>query len=97
MKQREVVFSPEAESDLTNLLDFIAARSIDRTALTYILRIERFLPAPTLRWGGAGDREFKSEGICTTAFVVANPSRLAKKRASQCEGHIFSLLDAGIF
>jgi toxin ParE1/3/4 len=42
MKQREVVFSPEAETDLTNLFDFIAVRSSDQTALNYILRIEEF-------------------------------------------------------
>jgi toxin ParE1/3/4 len=42
MKEREVVFSPEAETDLTNLFDFIATRSNDQTALNYILRIEDF-------------------------------------------------------
>jgi toxin ParE1/3/4 len=42
MKQREVVFTPEAEADLNNLFDFITARSDVQTALNYVSRIEEF-------------------------------------------------------
>jgi toxin ParE1/3/4 len=42
VKRRDVVFSPEAEADLTDLFDFIAQRSHVETALNYISRIEDF-------------------------------------------------------
>jgi toxin ParE1/3/4 len=42
MKQREVFYSPEVETDLSNLFDYIAARSNDQTALNFISRIEEF-------------------------------------------------------
>ncbi len=42
MKQRDVVFSPEAESDLIDLFDFIAMRADIQTAQNYVSRIETF-------------------------------------------------------
>lgn len=42
MKQRDVVFSPEAQDDLNQLFEFIVPRSDVETALNYITRIEEF-------------------------------------------------------
>jgi toxin ParE1/3/4 len=37
--RRKVVFGPEAEADLLDIYDFIAARSGSKTALSYVDRI----------------------------------------------------------
>ncbi len=42
MKQRSVVFTPEAEDDLQQIYDWIAERGGPRTALAYIERIEDY-------------------------------------------------------
>lgn len=42
MKERTVVFSPEARDDLIALYDWIATASYPVTALSYIERIEAF-------------------------------------------------------
>ena len=42
MKQRDVVFSPEAEDDLIRLFDFVRSRSDLKTARNYMSRIEIF-------------------------------------------------------
>ncbi len=42
MKQREVVFSPEAIDDLSRLYDWIASDAGSTVALRYIERIETF-------------------------------------------------------
>jgi toxin ParE1/3/4 len=42
MKQRQVVYSPEVEADITQLFDYIATRAGVHIALSYISRIETF-------------------------------------------------------
>ena len=42
MKQRRVVFSPEARDDLRKLLDWIASKAGEEVALGYVERIETF-------------------------------------------------------
>ncbi len=42
MKQRVVIFAPEAETDLNNLYDYIVARAGETTALKYTSRIEEY-------------------------------------------------------
>ena len=42
MKERAVIFAPEAEADLMALYDWIAAAAHPTTALGYIERIEAF-------------------------------------------------------
>ena len=42
MRQRVVVFSPEARHDLLNLYDWITARAGAAVAISYIERIEAF-------------------------------------------------------
>lgn len=42
MKQRDVVFSPEAENDLIQLYDYIVVRAGIKVAQDYVARIESF-------------------------------------------------------
>jgi toxin ParE1/3/4 len=42
VKQRAVIFAPEAETDLNNLYDYIQARAGEKTALNYISRVEKY-------------------------------------------------------
>ncbi len=42
MKQRHIVYSPEARRDLLNLYDWIADQADPVTALNYVERIEAF-------------------------------------------------------
>lgn len=42
MRERKVVFSPEARDDLLDLYDWIAEAATPDTALSYVERIEAF-------------------------------------------------------
>jgi toxin ParE1/3/4 len=42
VRQRAVVFAPEAEADLIHIYEWIAERAGSRTALRYIERIENY-------------------------------------------------------
>lgn len=42
MKQRDVIFAPEARTDLLELYEWISAKASPEVAMTYIDRIERY-------------------------------------------------------
>ncbi|MDF1775004.1 MAG: type II toxin-antitoxin system RelE/ParE family toxin [Rhizobiaceae bacterium] len=42
MKQRDIIFAPEARADLLNLYEWISAKVSPEIAMTYIERIERY-------------------------------------------------------
>ncbi len=42
MKERDVVFAPEARDDLSDLYRYVATASHPNTALAYLERVERF-------------------------------------------------------
>ena len=72
MKQREVVFSPEAIDDLNRLYDWIASVAGSTVALRYIERIETFC----MRLDLASERGVLREDIRPGLRVVGFERRL---------------------
>jgi toxin ParE1/3/4 len=72
MKQREVVFSPEAIDDLNRLYDWIASVAGSAVALRYIERIETF----RMRLDIASERGVLREDIRPGLRVVGFERRL---------------------
>lgn len=72
MKQREVVFSPEAIDDLNRLYDWIASVAGAAVAIRYIERIETFC----MRLDLASERGVLREDICPGLRVVGFERRL---------------------
>ncbi len=62
MKQRAVVFAPEARDDLLALYDWIEAQAGSSIALVYLERLERIVSVSTLR---------PSAGVGGTIFARA--------------------------
>ena len=48
MKQRDVIFSPEAAADLQNIYDWISIKASHDIAYNYITRLEKFCTTLTL-------------------------------------------------
>lgn len=72
MRQREVVFSPEAIDDLNRLYDWIASVAGSTVALQYIERIETFC----MRLDLASERGVLREDIRSGLRVVGFERRL---------------------
>lgn len=68
MKQRSVVFAPEARDDLLALYDWISARAGPKTALSYVERLEK----TCLGFSAASERGHRRddirEGLRITGF-----------------------------
>ena len=72
MKQREVVFSPEAMDDLSRLYDWIASVAGPTVAFRYVERIETFC----MRLGLASERGVLREDVRPGLRVVGFERRM---------------------
>ena len=72
MKERKVVLSPEARTDLLALYDWIAAAAHPDTALAYIERIEAFCQ----RLSGASERGHRRDDLRPGLRIVGFERRV---------------------
>jgi toxin ParE1/3/4 len=70
---RNIVFAPEAEADLFNLYDYIAARSGAARAIGYINRIESYC----LGFSHIGERGTKRDDLRPGLRIVGFERRVA--------------------
>ena len=72
MKERRVVFSPESESDLIELYDWIAAQASPQVAMGYLGRVETFCS----RLGVGSERGHRRDDVRSGLRVIGFERRL---------------------
>ena len=72
MKQRDVMFAPEATGDLIGLYDWIAAAASPAVAMGYLERVETFC----LRLGVGSERGYRRDDIRPGLRVIGFERRL---------------------
>jgi toxin ParE1/3/4 len=68
MKSRDVAFSPEAESDLTGLFDYIVTQAGQKVAQDYVARIETFCSGLDLASERGTSRDDLRKGLRVVGF-----------------------------